>query len=510
MLAKTYSVAFDGINSIPVEVEANIGPGLPGTYIVGMASAAVIEAKDRIKTAAHNRNLPWPKTKITVNLLPGDISKTGNHFDAAIATAILVAQSGDTDLHRRAARTLIVGEIGLDGRLRGVRGTLPGILCAHRNKIPTAIIPHANIEEAQVAAGIGVEIRAAKTVGDIVAWLRGDIVLPTVSSCPNPQTPPQGVVDMNQIMDQSVAKEAAEIAAAGGHSLFLTGPRGSGKSMIAERIPTILPPLNQAEAIETAAIYARAGQRMSHEAYRAPFVAPHHSVSAAALIGGGHGHPKPGAASLAHHGVLFLDEVSEIPARVLDHLRVPLEQGCVRLQRRHRIIELPAQFLLIMAANLCRCAAHEVSECTCSATTRAKYLANISGPLRDRIDIYAKTHSRGTVTPATTVESSANIAQRVSQARSRARYRWEKAGFGPMINATLEPAVVRRNHPADDEAMAMMSSFLARGLITQRGVDRILKIAWTLADLEGAPQPGVDHIARASKLRGSERSYANI
>ncbi len=499
-LAKTCSIAFYGVEAHLVEVEANIGPGLPGTYIVGLASTGVAEAKDRMKTAAQNAGLGWPKTKTILSLLPGDLRKTGSHFDAAMAVAVLAAMRNCRAEKATLADTMILGEIALDGSLRAVSGVLPALLAAAKAGIKTAIIPPDNGVEAQIAPGI--TVLQACNLAEILAWSNGESQLRPAGSQLTldsvPITKPN--VDMNDIAGQSEAKFAAEVAAAGGHNLFLIGPPGSGKSMIAERLPTILPRLSTFEQMETTVVHSIAGQLKQQVVSVAPFVAPHHSITKAALLGGGAGNPRPGAVSLAHNGVLFLDEASEIPARILDTLRGPMESGFVQLQRAERSLRFPARFQLVLAANPCRCAAELPSQCSCSSSTRAQYLSNISGPLRDRIDIFARTYAKGPI-HIDDAHCSAVVAERVGQARDRATHRWCGAGFPQTTTAAMRSSVIRRSFPADDAGMALLESFLLVGKITQRGVDRALKLAWTLSDLAGVATPGLEQVATALELR---------
>ncbi|AKK06229.1 Mg chelatase-related protein [Corynebacterium mustelae] len=505
MLAKTLSMTLTGVTAEIVEVEANVGAGLPGTHIVGKAATGVIEARDRIKTAAINSGLPWPKTKVIVSLLPGNLAKTGSHFDAAIAVAILSTTRSCSWNFHMLANTMILGEVALDGTLRAVPGVLPALLAAERSQIETVIVPAVNSPEAVIATGV--KVLVAQSLTEIMEWLSNDSALATPQQwCAQHQQQSVSHVvssmkDMNQIAGQPEAKFAAEVAAAGGHNVFFIGPGGSGKSMIAERIPTLLPQLTTRETIESTVVHSIAGRIDNSVVTTAPFIAPHHSVTTAGLLGGGAGNPLPGAVSLAHNGVLFLDEVSEIPARVLDQLRMPMEDGVVRLQRSHQTFVFPARFQLVLAANPCRCGAETPTECTCSGAVRARYLDNLSGPLRDRIDIFVRTYSKGPLQGDADTDSSAVIAMRVAEARNRARHRWDSAGLGAITNAAVESAMLRRHFPADDAGMAIMESYLAHGDITQRGVDRALKLAWTLADLDRVVSPTLDHVARALELR---------
>ena len=499
MLAKTLSVAFYGVDAHLIEVEANIGPGLPGTYIVGMVNAGVAHARDRMKTAAYNLKLGWPKTKVVVSLSPGDLRKSGSHLDAAMATAIIAAMRNHSLEKHRLAQTMIIGEIGLDGSIRPVPGVLPALLAAAKANIDTVIVPRLNAAEAAMAPDI--TVFAAATLAEIISWAGGEVQLERISGKLPASKSIASDIDMNQIAGQAEAKFAAEVAAAGGHNMFLIGPPGSGKSMIASRLPTILPPLDPVAQVESTVVHSIAGLLNQEVISSPPIIAPHHSVSKAALIGGGAGLPKPGAVSLAHNGVLFLDEVAEIPARILDSLRIPMEKGKVYLQRADRSVSFPARFQLILAANPCRCAAELPSDCRCSSAARAQYLHNISGPLRDRIDIFAKTFAKGPLRCDHNSDTSAVIADRVRAARHRAANRWHKAGYVVRTNAAVKSCVLRRDFPADDAGMALLESYLGLGKLTQRGVDRTLKLAWTLADLAKLDQPSLEQVAIAMDLR---------
>lgn len=485
-LAKTHSVALEGVSALPVLVEANIGPGLPGFYMVGLADTAVSESRDRIRTAIRNLELDWPRSKITISLSPGSLRKAGSHFDAAIALAVLCAHRGEAEPYRVLARTMVLGEIGLDGSLRGVPGILPALIMAKQQGL-RCIVPSENQAEAALMEGL--EIYHAANLMQLWNWLNGG-ALPTPKG-ESPQEP--HIPDMADLAGQDEAKCAAEVAAAGGHHMVIIGPPGSGKSMLAQRLPGILPPLNREQAIATTSVHSVAEDGFHGSIHHAPFIAPHHSISRAGLLGGGSGRVRPGAVSLAHNGVLFLDEISEIPARILDSLRMPLEQRHVRLLRARREIILPANFQLILAANPCRCGAEEAQECECTSRQRATYLDNLSGPMRDRLDIHLRTTGHGAVL-SSEAESSASIATRVAAARERSIARWG------VLNSHMDPHVLRKKWPADDAGMALLGVYLAEGRITQRGVDRILSLAWTLCDLEDIKQPQLDHIARALEL----------
>ncbi|ALC06216.1 hypothetical protein CDES_09120 [Corynebacterium deserti GIMN1.010] len=498
-LGRTLSTAQQGVHAIVIRVEANVGPGLPGTFVVGMADTAISESRDRIKTAVQNSSLQWPKTKVIINLSPASMRKHGSQLDLAMALAVLVANHPSPEVRYRAQHTLFLGEVALDGALVPVSGVLPALLAAREEGIETVIIPEGNAAEAGLVDYP--TVRLASSLDQVLRWLEGEEHLET----PIPFTSgnQDGGPDMRDVIGQPEARFAAEVAAAGGHHMLMIGPPGSGKSMIAERLPGLLPALNLKQRIEVTAVHSVVGRTFSGPISTAPFIAPHHSVSKAALLGGGSGSPLPGAVSLAHHGVLFLDEISEIPASILDTLRTPLECGSVRIVRSRHDVTFPAQFQLVLAANPCRCGAEQAHECKCTGASRATYLNNLSGPLRDRLDIVVATRSKGGVLRSDDSESSETIAQRVAGARDRSRIRWSHQELNATVNAYVDPHFLRRHFPASDDAMAYLSAFLAEGTISQRGCDRALKLAWTLCDLDGDDQPNLDHIARAIDLRGS-------
>lgn len=545
-LGSCRTIALDGVIAREVTIEANVGPGLPGIHVVGLADTAITESRARIRTAVNNTRLPWPRTKVVVSLTPASMPKSGAHFDLPMALAILTANmagwQGDVaaqgwpadpdsepqpDLADSAAprerldTALVLGELGLDGSVRPVSGIVPAMLAAKEKGYDTLVIPPANAAEALLVPGL--DVLVAATLVDAFAWVTGYRRLPTAAEAARytPATAERGSqstgmqedVDFADIAGQREAKTAAEVAAAGGHHLFLTGPPGSGKSMIAARMPGILPPLTAKETMEATAIHSIVGAP-GHVVDAPPFIAPHASLTRAALLGGGPGIPRPGAVSLAHTGVLFLDEVSEIPAAVLDGLRTPLEEGRVRIVRARREVEFPARFQLVLAANPCRCAAEDPTKCTCTAHHRREYLRNLSGPLRDRLDMVVRLSQQSAVISADGEESTADIRQRVCAARERAAHRWQADGLAARHNAAVSSSYLRRHRPADDAAMAMLSAYLAAGDMSQRGIDRCLKLAWTLYDLDGeavastpgasAPRPNIDHVARAMHLRGDQ------
>ena len=495
-LARTNSVAFEGVTARIVDVEANVGPGLPGTYIVGLADKAVAESRDRIKLAAQNSHLPWPKTKIIVSLSPASLRKSGSHFDLPMVLSILFASDTGTYEEHVLSTTVFLGELSLDGAIKPVTGVIPAILAAKQAGFVRVVIPTGNAAEATLCQDM--DIRVASSLAEVVRFVCGEEELDHADDAASePGTDSSATRDMRDVAGQPEARRAAEIAAAGGHNFLMIGPPGSGKSMIAARLPGLLPDLTPDHKLEATAVHSVAGRTFTGPITQPPFVAPHHSVTRAALIGGGSGNPVPGAVSLAHRGVLFLDEVSEISASILDSLRTPLEQGYVRLIRSRRDVYFPAKFQLVMAANPCRCGAEEPSACRCSANARARYLNNVSGPLRDRLDMVVRTHAQGSVIRSEEQESTATIRERVIEARGRAGHRWARAYHPGATNADIDGAWLRREFPADEEAMEYLAVHLARGDISQRGVDRTLKLAWTIADLAGDARPDIDHVAQA-------------
>ena len=497
-LGRCDTIALDGVLARVVTVEANVGPGLPGVHVVGLGDAAISESRDRIRTAVSNSHLSWPKTKVVVSMSPASLPKAGAHFDLPMALAILAAGQSEKS---RLSGALVLGELGLDGHVRPVSGIIPAILAARSQGYDTLIIPVGNAAEAALVPGMTVLV--AETLWDAFAWACGRDCLPDAHLIAHAAAPVrEQVADFSEVAGQKEAKWAAEVAAAGGHHVMMVGPPGSGKSMIASRLPGILPRLSMEQAVEATAIHSVAGD-VGTAVSRAPFIAPHASVTRAALIGGGSGRPRPGAVSLAHHGVLFLDEVSEVPAQVLDSLRAPLEEGQVRLTRASREVIFPAQFQLVLAANPCRCGAEEPARCECRAADRMNYLSNLSGPLRDRLDIIVSLSGQSAVLHAEGEESSADIAQRVAAARERMKARWEADGLGSVVNGAVSASYLRRHRPAAESAMIMLAAYLAEGELSQRGVDRVLRLAWTLADLDGSARPELDHVSRALDLRGA-------
>lgn len=498
-LANTTSAVLNGVEADLVVVEASIGTGLPGTYIGGLADASIAQARDRVKLAATASGCRWPRSKVVVNLSPASLRKTGAQLDLALCVSVLAAQ----DPLLRCDHAFLIAELALDGSLRKVPGVVAALIAAQRDsRIHSAVIPTGNAREAAVLPKSGITVYCATHLGEVLAWCRGEQALPTAAEVAagvsSESFEDSACGDMCDVVGQHEAKRAAEIAAAGGHHLMMIGPPGSGKTMIAQRLVGLLPALTPQEQLEATTVHSiidPGGQARA----RPPYVACHHGVTKAALIGGGSGRVRPGAVSLAHTGVLFLDEVSEISAHVLDMLRGPMELQEVRLVRAGRTITFPARFQLVMAANPCRCGAADIAQCTCSVHDRATYLKNLSGPLRDRLDLVVATHPAGAIRGGA-AESSATIAERVQSARERAQARWLRALGVKRLNAELPGRVLRREFAADAAGMALLEHSLSTSSITQRGVDRCLRLAWTLADLAEAEVPDLGHIAEALEL----------
>lgn len=498
-LARAFSVALVGIDGRVVEIEADIGSSMPGTTLVGLPDAGLREAKDRVRSAVRNSKLDWPDKHVTLGLSPANLPKIGAGYDVGIASATLAAAGRFPAT--RLLGTVLLGELALDGRIRPVRGVLPALLAARDAGMKRAVVPVESLSEARLVAGI--ELGGAAHLGDLAAWLRGQRDL-TCRAEPVPEPAPP-VADLVDVRGQPEARWALEVAAAGGHNLLLNGPPGVGKTMLAKRLPGLLPGLSDSEALEATALRSIDGS-LSEGAPLVripPFVAPHHSISVAALIGGGSGLALPGAISQAHRGVLFLDEAAEFGAQRLESLRTALEEGEVRIARQRGVVRYPARIQLVLASNPCPCAPARETDCTCAPSARRRYLARLSGPLLDRVDLRVRMrpvsamHLRGAEQP----ESTEVVRERVLLARERAAKRW--AGYGWPSNAEVPGPVLRREFALPAESTRLLDKGLDRGYLTARGADRCLRIAWTLGDLSGAERPTAEHVAAALEFRAS-------
>ncbi len=506
----TFSVALDGVTGRVVTVEADVSDGVPGWSLSGMPDPSVTTARDRCRAALVNSRFRWPDRRLTVALYPPDVPKIGSHYDLAIALALLIADGRlGAD---RLRHTVVLGELALDGRLRSVAGVLPAAITAASVGLTRLIVPESNANEARLVPGM--EVVAVRSLGECVALLAGEDppaeeLVPPVAEF-DPIVPSWDIVDERDLRDvrgQTQARWCVEVAAAGGHHLFLEGPPGAGKTMLAERFPALLPELSLDEAIEVSTIHSVAGllARECPLLRRPPFLAPHHNDTVPSVIGGGGRTIRPGAISLAHRGVLFLDEAPEFRPTVHDALRQPLEGGFISIRRAEGAATFPARFQLVLAANPCACGGDAGSAtCRCDAIKRRRYTQRISGPVRDRIDIVH------TMLPVSTAEmlqpiglagSTEAVRARVLEARERQARRF--TGLAWITNAGAPVVEFRQRCPLDAETSRVVEQAVASGFLSQRGADRVVRLSWTLADLSGADRPDRAHALEALHLRSN-------
>ena len=501
-VARTWAVALHGAVGSIVEVEADLSNQTPDLRIIGLADKALNESARRVHNACQNSDLPLPRRRLTVNLSPANLPKHGSSFDLAIAVAAIATET-DLDV-ASVSRTVHIGELGLDGRLRPVPGVLPAVVAAARAGFHRVVVPHANREEADLVAGI--DARGVGTLAEVAALHGADVEVPDGEPVPPAASPAriEEVPDLAEVIGQEDAVEALTVAAAGGHHLLMSGPPGAGKTMLARRLPGILPELDDAAALTVATIRSLTEGGITSLPRIPPFEAPHHSASTAALVGGGSRVIHPGAVARASEGVLFLDEAGEFSGNALDALRQPLETGVIEIHRSGAVASFPARFQLVLATNPCPCGRYGVlgSACDCPPMAIRRYLQRLSGPLLDRIDIELRMQrvsvaQRRSGVGATTT---AQARERVAAARERSAHRL--SGTPWRRNAQVSGAWLREGPSAPEPAVRRpLDLALQRGALTLRAYDRVLRLAWTLADLASRPRPTIDDVGRALYLK---------
>ncbi|MFJ8000540.1 YifB family Mg chelatase-like AAA ATPase [Streptomyces sp. NPDC096310] len=523
--ARACSVALVGVEGVVVEVQADLEPGVAAFTLVGLPDKSLVESRDRVRAAVVNSGGEWPQKKLTVGLSPASVPKSGSGFDLAVACSVLgAAERIDPKV---IADLVLIGELGLDGRVRPVRGVLPAVLAAAEAGYRQVVVPEQTAGEASLVPGVSV--LGVRSLRQLIAVLTGEAVPdePREPGQGRPDAMLAGLMvpgagvgtglatggaggghrpDLADVAGQAAARTALEVAAAGGHHLLLQGPPGAGKTMLAERLPAVLPPLTAQESLEVTAVHSVAGILPPGEplVHTPPYCAPHHSATMQSLVGGGNGLPRPGAVSLAHRGVLFLDEAPEFSGRALDALRQPLESGHVVVARSAGVVRLPARFLMVLAANPCPCGRHTLNGagCECPPSVIRRYQSRLSGPLLDRVDL------RVNVQPVKRAdllgqggrgESTAAVAARVREARARSAARLDGTPWS--VNSEVPGHELRTRWPVAPGALGAAERDLERGLLTARGLDRVLRVAWTVADLAGCDRPEAHHVDLALELR---------
>ncbi|MEV7172974.1 YifB family Mg chelatase-like AAA ATPase [Streptomyces sp. NPDC093224] len=525
--ARACSVALVGVDGVVVEVQADLEPGVAAFTLVGLPDKTLVESRDRVRAAVVNSGAAWPQKKLTVGLSPASVPKSGAGFDMAVAAAVLGAAEVIDPV--AIADLVLIGELGLDGRVRPVRGILPAVLAAAEAGHRHVVVPQQCAAEAALVPDVSV--LGVRSLRQLIAVLTDGPVPEEEPDGPPGRPDPMAAglmvpgaalgtglapgragadctdfPDLADVTGQHTARRALEVAAAGGHHLFLSGPPGAGKTMMAERLPWILPPLTRQDSVEVTAVHSVAGILPPGEPLvsRPPYCAPHHSATMQSLVGGGTGIPRPGAVSLAHRGVLFLDEAAEFHSRALDALRQPLESGHVVIARAAGVVRLPARFLMVLAANPCPCGRHTLAGagCECPPSVIRRYQARLSGPLLDRVDLRVEVEpvTRGDLLgQGGRGEPTAAVADRVRDARERAGARL--AGTPWRLNSQVPGPELRSRWRTAPGALAPAERELERGLLTARGLDRVLRVAWTVADLRGKDRPETHDVCVALELR---------
>jgi magnesium chelatase family protein len=504
VLARVFSAALVGVEAALIRVEVDVSPGLPSFTTVGLPDSAVRESRERVRTAIRNAGFPFPPDRITVNLAPADFRKEGPAFDLPIALAILAATGCVRD--GRTPSVAVVGELALDGNIQPVRGVLAVALACRRRGVRRLLVPADN--HAEAACVDGLTVLGAATLGDAIATLNGEMRTPPPLVPPAPRIAPDDELDFADVRGQAHAKRALEIAAGGRHNVLFVGPPGAGKTMLARRLPGILPPLTMGERLEVSTIWSVAGLLPPGAGLitERPFRAPHHTISVPGLIGGGNP-PHAGEVTFAHRGVLFLDEVAEFHSHVLESLRQPLEDGRVTIARVGGVGHFPACIQLVAAANPCRRGCPALERCACTPAERQRYLGRLSRPLLDRIDLHVELPALAPADIRTDSghDRSSRILARVLAARERQAARF--TGTKLTSNADMTPRQLRKLCPIPPDAERLLMAAVSRLGLSARGHDRVLKIARTIADLGGSEGLAAEHIAEAIQYRALDRAW---
>ena len=502
-LAIAKCISLIGLNGSVIDVEADIGIGLPGFTLLGLPDAALSESRDRVRAALINSGETWPNKRVTISLSPAWLPKRGSGFDLAIAAALLAAS--DAAPIDRLNNVIILGELTLEGKIKGILGILPALMAAKKAGFEKAIVPLVNAQEAGLVSGL--EILAMSTLKECALWIRTGETLTHSFTENYVEKNGSEELDLSEVGGQLQARKALEISAIGGHHLLMIGPPGAGKTMLAARLPSILPPLDREGALEVTALHSLAG-KVSHDSpliTQPPFVAPHHSATRAALVGGGGVNIKPGACSLAHNGVLFLDEAPEMSSGVLDALRQPLESGSITISRSGASANFPSRFTLVLAANPCPCGRFTGTgrNCSCTPQSVRRYLNKLSGPLLDRIDLQVEVGATGRAGLSQIGESSEVVRARVMNARSIAAIRF--SNYYWKSNSLIPAKYLRTEFAPETAGVLFLNRALDRELITARAFHRIIRVGWSIADLHQHPIPTLSDIEEATKLH--ERSF---